>query len=151
MSDEKNTPMDPSARETTGGAARPNAKRVCGALKTLSAEVADLFPETTVTYHDYDGRNTALTAAFDYTALDEAARSMFADLMSVLNVDERVLIVEVMGTHEEMVAAVRVRSNPVTQDKREVFGLADAIEASGVYTEDAFLGLAEGEIWGGSL
>lgn len=116
-------PMDDSVREHAVGTAPTNQRRVCWAIKTLVDEVHALFPETTVEYGDYDGRNTALSVAFDLTPLPaEDAQIDLSNLLDILGTDERVSRV----VRSDVEVGVSMRSNPRTQDSREPFGLADA-------------------------
>ena len=118
----KTDPMDPSIREQVIGTPATNNKRVCYAIKTLAAEVGELFPETPVEYSEYDGRNTALDATFDLTVLDESDRTLFRDLLRLCTTDERVR--EVLTEDDQVL--VGIKSNPRTQDLRDWFNLADA-------------------------
>lgn len=123
MSDDKKAqPMDPSAKEKAVGTPAMNTERVCYALSTLVDEVLELFPETPVEYSNYDGRNTALDATFDLTA-DPDGDTLGA-LLGLLSSEPRVREVQVDGG----TALVGMVSNPRTQDKRDGFGLADALE-----------------------
>ena len=115
-------PMDDGIREQAVGTAATNTKRQCWAIKTLVAEVDHLFPDTPVTYDNYDGRNTALGVTFDFMEVDEADRGFLIDLLLSLPTDERVRAVDSVGWEVKVV----MRSNPVTQDKRDTFGLPDA-------------------------
>lgn len=116
-------PMDPAIREEKVAVPTSNHQRVCWAVKTLVAEVLELFPETLNAFNDYDGRNTALSVSFDMTGLDAGG---VYDLTTVLNAvagDERVAEVLV----DEAGGYVRMKSSPRTQDSRESFKLADVI------------------------
>lgn len=151
------TPMDDGIREQAVGTPFTNTARQCWAIKTLVAEVDHLFPDTPTTYGDYDGRNTALSVTFDFMTVDDSEREYVLDLMRMLgdsahNDDFRIASVEVVGWEVE----VKMRSNPITQDKRDSFGL---IEAWSVLFEDEDsdpddLGVVDGfltEYVGGSL
>lgn len=117
-------PMDASIREETTGAAKVNNQRVCWAIKTLVSEVHAMFPETPVEYSDYDGRNTALAVAFDCSMLNIEEQEILAGLFDALNIDPRV---ESTDMAEDQ-AFVTMKSNAVTQDSRETFGLDAAYE-----------------------
>ena len=116
---DKTTPMDPSARERAIGTQAQNHPRPCWAMKTLIAEVMDLFPETTYEESGYDGRNTALDVVFDVHECPDLAR-----LLECVRTDDRVVDVD-YDQHGQMVL-VAFRAQPRMQDSREPFGLADA-------------------------
>lgn len=127
VTDKRNTPMDTSIGEKAVGSMHVNKTRVCWALKTLVAEVLELFPETPVEYANHDGRRTALSASFDLTVHDEQDADDIGALLILLNdpaynEDPRIESV----VYEEGQAHVLMRSDPRTQDSREPFGLADA-------------------------
>lgn len=120
--------MDPSAPETktpptgeVGGMS--NTARVAYAIKQLVKEVEELFPETPVTYGNINGRNTALSVEFDLTSLDKSEREALTNLAGLVESDPRVL--DVLPLSESVL--ITLRANPVTQDSREPFGLADAL------------------------
>lgn len=127
MSDKKTSempePMDVTAREARVGTAHHNHSRVCYAIKTLVAEVHELFPETPVEYSNFDGRYTALDVTFDLTVLDDEDEARLARLLSLIENDARVA--EVIAD-EDGAALVSIRSNPRTQDMRDPFGLGPA-------------------------
>lgn len=126
MSENKKTEkaeMDPTVPEHRNPVAAVNNERVCWALQTLVAEVQELFPETPVDYGNPDGRNTLLDGQFDLTALDGEER---ADLASLLGLTEHDSRIETVVVEDDMVL-VSIRSNPRTQDKRDPFGLGDAL------------------------
>lgn len=140
-------PMDPSITENLTGVQSANNQRSCYAIKTLTEEVWDLFPETPVTYSAYNGRNTALAVSFDLTALDAGTdRGDFLDLLRLISVDERVESVQ-DGPDSVLVT---IRANARTQDNREPFGLANALdvldEGEGlmVYAEESDEGFSLG-------
>jgi hypothetical protein len=130
--DESGKPMDDGVTERAVGVPVTNSQRVCWAIKTLVAEVHSMFPETTAEYSDYDGRNTALAVTFDLTPLDaDTDRVDLANLLELLNDpaynDDR-RIREVIVESDDSAVYVSMRGNPRTQDSREPFGLADALE-----------------------
>lgn len=113
------TPMDPGARESATPVQTTNTARTCHAIKQLVSEVAELFPETTPVYSNYDLRNTALDVQFD--------ASMCPALLGLLELVESDSRVElVLIDLEEQLALVSFKSNPRTQDLRTPFNLADA-------------------------
>lgn len=122
-------PMDDGIRERSIGEMRPNAKRQCWAIKTLVAEVHALFPETVVSYDDYDGRNTALSVTFQLDGFNtDTDADDLHNLLALLgdpahNEDQRIERVT-CGDDE---VCILMRSDPRTQDSREPFGLADAL------------------------
>ena len=118
----KTDPMDPSIREQVIGTPATNNKRVCYAIKTLAAEVGELFPETPVEYSEYDGRNTALGVTFDLTVLEPEEADQFCSLLKLPTSDVRVE--EVLA--EDGLVLVVMRSSARTQDDRSSFHLADA-------------------------
>ncbi len=130
-------PMDATIREEKTGVAKANNQRVCWAIKTLVAEVHALFPETPVKYSDYDGRNTALTVAFDCSELDENTQEVLVSLFRILDTDPRVEDVD----FAEDRAFVAMKSNAVTQDSRETFGLNVAYEILTEGEDDAEMGV----------
>lgn len=120
-------PMDPSIRENKVAAPKANHSRVCYAIETLVDEMADLFPETPVEYSNPNGRNTALDVLFDLTVLDEPDRALSGDLLMLTQEDPRVDLA--LLNHEPYYSQVLVsmRNDPRTMDRREPFGLADAM------------------------
>jgi len=116
---DKTTPMDPSARERVTGIQAQNHPRLCWAMKTLIAEVKDLFPETTYEESGYDGRNTALNVTFDVHECPDLVR-----LLECVKTDDRV--VDVVHDEQEQSVLVAFRAQPRMQDSREPFGLTDA-------------------------
>lgn len=131
MSKDKTEPMDPGAPEVTEAVTHVNEGRTAYALKTLVAEVLDLFPETSHEFSERDGRNTALAVTFDLTNLDLDDRDKFASLLSLAKADERVAEVIV---DEDGLVCVRLRGNARTQDDRTTFDLVAIWEDMG---EDA--------------
>jgi len=127
---DKMQPMDATIRERQNGIVATNSKRVCWAIKTLVAEMADLFPETPVEYSNHDGRNTALDVTFDLSVLDDEDRSTLIALFTLFdfNADPRIEAIIAEGQR----VLVSMKANPRTQDSRESFGLA---EAWGVLTD----------------
>lgn len=123
MSKDKAEPMDAGAREAKVGTPVPNSPRVCHAIKTLVAEVEELFPETPVEYSNHDGRNTALDVTFDLTALAYPDSENFVSLLLCIKTDERVLGID----WDDSTALVQFKPNPRTQDSRAPFGLIDAL------------------------
>jgi hypothetical protein len=124
-SNKKVEPMDPSFQEDRTPVVKANQQRVCHAIKTLTEEVWALFPETPVTYDNYNGRNTALTVVFDLSSLPEDRdRVDLIVLLELIESDERVQSVLV----EDGTVAVTMRANPRTQDSREPFGVALALD-----------------------
>jgi hypothetical protein len=126
-------PMDPSVREESVGTPAVNASRPCWAAKTLVAEVNALFPETPVEYSNPDGRNTMLDVMFDLTTLDPNDVYDLTTLLNLLddpayNVDPRIDSVIAGGQQHAGQVLVAFKSNPRTQDSRDPFGLADALE-----------------------
>jgi hypothetical protein len=129
--DKTPTPMDPSIIEDRVGSAHVNTGRACYAAKTLVAEVEALFPGVPVDYSNRDGRSTALDVSFDLTVLDEPDGQDLVTLLTLLgdsahNEDPRIR--EVMADPGTLQVLVGFRSNPRTQDSREPFGLADALD-----------------------
>lgn len=122
------TPMDDGIREEAVGTAATNRQRQCWAIKTLVAEVDHMFPETPVTYGDYDGRNTAMSVEFDFMGLDDDdTRSYVVDLFTMLgdsahNEDARIARVEVVGWEVK----VTMKTHPILMDTRDTFGLPEA-------------------------
>lgn len=117
-------PMDPGVRENAVGEARVNNPRDCWAIKTLVAEVDELFPETTYETSNVDGRNTALDVQFDLTGLVSDDRRLFALLLSAADSDPRV---DEVLTEDDSVL-VSFKANARTQDDRASFGLSDAFD-----------------------
>lgn len=146
-------PMDDGIRERAVGAPSTNSQRVCWAIKTLVAEVTNLFPETTVEYSNYDGRNTALDATFDISMLDaDTDRVDAMNLLALLgdpayNVDPRVDYV--ITSAEDAAVLVSMKASLRTQDSREPFGLADAYEIFAESAEPQYVW--ENDETGGSL
>lgn len=116
-------PMDDSVREAKVGTPATNTARACYAAKTLVAEVIDLFPETPAEYSKYDGRNTALDVTFDLTAVSMPDDDLLASLLELTSTDARVREVVM----EDGTVLVSFRSNPITQDLRDPFGLSEAL------------------------
>jgi hypothetical protein len=125
MSKDKAEPMDTGAREVLIGTPSVNAQRVCYAARTLVAEVTHLFPETSVEYSNYNGRNTALDVTFDLTGLDDAGRTDLITLLAMVeDTDLRVAEVLVEGGS----ALASFTNNPRTSDLRDPFNLGDALD-----------------------
>ena len=82
----KQTPgqMDRSLRETVDGVPHVNTKRPCWAAKTLAEEVTELFPETRITYDNYDGRGAALDLGIDMADLNSQGREDLSQLIHLL-------------------------------------------------------------------
>lgn len=119
----KNEPMGGDLGPSRGtGVPHVNAPRQCWALKTLVAEMAELFPETPVEYSNVDGRNTALDVTFDCSMLGEEDQILLVNLFRTLEVDARVS--QIMVGNDQML--VSMKSDSRTQDLRDPFGLADA-------------------------
>lgn len=120
-------PMDASVSEARVGTPATNRPRVCYALATFVAEVRDLFPEIPdPEYTDTDGRNTALGALWDLSAVSEDDRIDLAALLGLYKSGDR----RVRGTtvdDEEQSAHILMWSNPRTQDDRTPFGTAGAL------------------------
>lgn len=116
--------MDPSIREVAEPTPFTNRQRVAYSLRTLVAEVHDLFPGVPVEFANYDGRNTALAAVFDLTVLDDDDNMNLTEVLRLTVTDPRVADV----VAEDGAVAVTLHSNPRTQDDRGRFGLADAYE-----------------------
>lgn len=110
-------PMDPQAKE---GPAQPitNNKRLAYALKTLIAEVSELFPETIYEVGDYDERNAALGVVF-YTEGEPGLEA----LLDLVRDDQRVREVLIRQDAE---VAVHLHPSARTKDLRDPFGLGDA-------------------------
>lgn len=112
--------MDPTVTEAATGTPSANTARVCWALKTLVAEVDELFPEVPVEYSNYSPRNAALDATFDLTVLDEEDRRVLRQLLETVPlVDERI---DWAMTADDAVL-VSMRGNARTQDRRDSFRL----------------------------
>lgn len=114
-------PMDPAAREGSAMDQIVNRQRPCYAIKTLIAEVLDLFPETSAGISGFDGRNVALNVTFDVAPCPE-----LVGLLSLIESDARVALV--LHDIEEEAVLVQFHSRATTQDLRDPFGLADAWE-----------------------
>lgn len=151
-------PMDDGIREQAVGVPNANNRRVCYAIKTLVAEVLELFPETPVEYSNYDGRNTALDVTFDLTVLNADDRETLSTLLQLLgdraySEDQRIREV----TYDDSAVLVSIISGPRTQDIREPFGLADAYVVLAEDDEEAIIGApfyggGDGShLYGGSL
>lgn len=128
--DKKAQPMDPSIAENRTPVVKPNQSRVCWAIKTLNEEVWSLFPETPVEYSNYTGRNVALDVTYDLTALDaETDRIDLPNLLPLIAGDPRVSTVSISKDYEGFPEYVLVSMNASarTQDRREPFGLVDAL------------------------
>lgn len=125
--EKKHEPMDASFREDKVGTMATNHKRVCWALKTLIAEIVEVFPETTnaVEYSNYDGRGAALTATIDLTVFDKEDEGLFLQLLNLVGDDHRVYDV-VADTDVTSSVAVTLKSNPRTQDLRTTFNVSPA-------------------------
>lgn len=120
---EASAPMDPSIREDRRPTVAQNHPRECYAIRTLVAELTELFPETLVlAYTERDGRNTALAVSFDVLALSEDVREPFRLLTQLVENDHRVETV----VEEDDVVMVVMRSSLLTQDLRDRFGLREA-------------------------
>lgn len=130
---EKSQPMDPSIREEKTPQISENHKRVCYAAKQLVAEVGDLFPEVPVSYHDVDGRSTALSVIFDLEGLSASESGDLSDLLSAIVADVRVEFLQVAGSQHR----VKFKSSARTQDDRSEFRLSDAYLAMMDYDESA--------------
>lgn len=147
-------PMDDSIRERTQGVPSPNRARVAHALKTLVAEMHEVFPETPVEYSNYDRFNAALDVTFDLTGLDAGDSVVFNDLIKMIDGDERVATVL---TEDYSQAVVSLHPAARTKDKRDPFGLPAAFgvlmdEDGVVVPEPQYQTVAEGyPAWGGSL
>lgn len=115
-------PMDPGARETATPVATTNRRRNAYALDTLVGEVDTLYPDIPIEVSNVDGRGTALDVQF---ALTEE-HSGLMDLLRLVQSDNRVK--EVLVEEDDMLVLVSFRSDPRTQDSREPFHLADAID-----------------------
>lgn len=115
-------PMDAGAEEISNPVMATNTQRTAHGVKTLIAEVLELFPETPYEVSGYDGRNTALDVTFDLSNLDEGEQRQFMDLLSLVKSDIRVRGV----ITEEDSVLVEFRRSPRTQDSRDPFNLADA-------------------------
>lgn len=118
------TEMDTAIREKAVGTPHSNNERVCWAIKTLVAEVLELFPETAVTYDSPDGRNTMLSVSFDTENMEPNDSSTLLDLMELAHADIRVGDVVFDKTY----ITVSMIPNPRTQDLRDPFRLAETLE-----------------------
>lgn len=142
-------PMDDGIREVAEGTPFTNRQRQCWAIKTLVAEVDHLFPDTPITYGDYDGRNTAMSVEFDLMNVDEPDRTYATDLFRMLgdsahNEDARIKSVDIVGWEVK----VTIKTHPILMDTRDSFGL---IEAWAVLFEeddddDDFAGIVDSEM-----
>lgn len=129
-------PMDDGIRERSTGEVRPNRQRVAHSLTVLVTEFHEVFPETSVEYSRYDGRNTALDVTFDCSMIDTPEQIVLAQVMELVSHDPR--IEYVMPGNDQYV--VGLFSNPRTQDSREPFGFAGAWEALTEEDEDVIVG-----------
>lgn len=119
MNSKETTPMDASVREDSIGHVHVNNERPCWAIKTLLAEVKDLFPETeNVVVHGYNERGVGLSVTFDLTTVDPAVWELYGMLSEDTRVEEVV--------SDEGNCTVVFRNNARTQDLRDEFGLAEA-------------------------
>lgn len=116
-------PMDNRIQEAAVGTPATNNQRPCWAIKTLVAEVLSVFPETSVEYSNYNGRNTALDVTFDLTGIDSDLRGAVSDVLDLLSLDVRVA----RAFTEEDQMLVSITSSPRTQDSRETFGIDSAL------------------------
>lgn len=114
--------MDESVRELPVGEPMDNNRRVCRAIKTLVAEVADLYPGVPYEVSNYNGRNTALDVSFDATALDNDEAITFIQLLGLVETDERVA--EVVTDDNQVL--ISMLNSPRTYDLTGPFGLDDA-------------------------
>ena len=102
----KQTPgqMDRSLRETVDGVPHVNTKRPCWAAKTLAEEVTELFPETRITYDNYDGRGAALDLGIDMADLNSQGREDLSQLIHLLGGAEgsgRILVRPTRSAHDQ--------------------------------------------------
>lgn len=112
-------PMDPDSPDRTSTASAPFSRRRCYALETLVSEVEGLFPETPHEVSAYNGRQVALDALFDLTALDESDASLLITLLQLCDSDPRVASVTV----EDGQALVSFYNSARTYDSRDSFSL----------------------------
>ena len=123
MNDAKtNTPMDPSAKEVAAPSGVVRRARPCWAIKTLAAEVFDLFPEATYTLDGYDQFNTALEITYDTGSVED--EHLFSALLSCVKGDPRVSAVEYDEDLHQFLVVFRPSAR--TKDDQTPFGLEDA-------------------------
>lgn len=119
-------PMDVSIREAGEGVPVKNTPRICYALKTLVAEIHEMFPETPVEYSGYDGRNTALSATLDLSMLDDDECEDLTTLLTLFDCGADPRIEEVVIEKDDPQVLISMKSSATLQDSREPFGLSDA-------------------------
>ena len=136
--------MDRSLRETVDGVPHVNTKRPCWAAKTLAEEVTELFPETRITYDNYDGRGAALDLGIDMADLNSQGREDLSQLIHLLGGAEGRIDVAVEDVSERTIL-VSFRSSARTQDSREPYGLGEALDVLSEYARpDAVGGETDG-------
>ena len=105
-------------------------KRVAYGLEQLSGELAAHFPKIKTLYHGPDGRGTALSVT--YTAGDDAEQ-VFSLLAVVTATDPRSGSIAMTPDNEIIYT---LRSNPRTQDSRDIF-LTDLVWQEGLVDVEA--------------
>lgn len=122
-SDREPQPMDATAVERATAEPLQYRQRVCYAIRTLVAEVHEMFPETPVEFSNFNGRNVALSVAFDLTALDQIEADDLTTVLCLLDHDTRVESV----VAEEGQVLVSMHNSARTQDHTDEFGILDAL------------------------
>lgn len=112
--------MDPSAQEHFVGKPHVNQPRVCYGIKTLVGEVLELFPKTIFETSEPNDRNVDLAVTF---VIDDP---WLADVLLLIEPGARVD--EIFHDGENKTLKVHFRNSARTQDSREPFGLAEALE-----------------------
>lgn len=117
-------PMDAGAPERAVAVAPVNHQRVCHAIRTLVAEVHEVFPETPTEFSGANGRNVYLAVSFDLTALDTIEADDLSIVLRLLDSDTRVESV----IAEEGQVLVTMKNSARTQDNTDAFNILDALD-----------------------
>lgn len=112
--------MDPDAPETSEVTPYAVNTRVAYTIETLIGEVVDLFPEVTYETTEPDGRAVHKAVTFEANETPE----QFPTLLALIKDDPRVQFL--VHDEKEQVVYVRTYDNPLLQDSRDTFSLAEA-------------------------
>lgn len=120
--------MDASTPEKAKGSASVNNQRTCHAAAQFVEEFSALFPETSTTIEDYNGRNVGLSVVIEAPEMEDEATDLLNQLIFVLSVANDTRIADVVSSEDTRTFRVTMHNNPRTYDLTDPgFGLAEAL------------------------